>query len=100
MVLRYIKTFYFFEMDTENMIAQMVPGYLRKNIDKRSGENGHMIWYLLVVVILAALMGFFQVPIWIVYCILFILLMAKILQNPLLFGRDPDKIMTFLKKSK
>lgn len=59
-----------------------------------------MIWYLLIVVIITALMGFFQVPIWLMYSILLVLLLVNMLRNPLLFGRNPDKIMSFLKKSK
>ena len=59
-----------------------------------------MIWFFLLVVLFAFLMGFFQVPIWIMYGVLVVLLVFILFRNPLLFGRDAEKIMAYLKKSK
>ncbi|MFP5115939.1 hypothetical protein ACSU64_26870 [Bacillaceae bacterium C204] len=59
-----------------------------------------MIWFLLLVVLFAFLMGFFQVPIWLMYGILVVVLVFLMFRNPLLFGKDAEKIMAYLKKSK
>ncbi|MFF2448284.1 hypothetical protein ACFVSW_14385 [Neobacillus sp. NPDC058068] len=60
-----------------------------------------MIWFLLIVFIFALLMGVFQVPIWIMYSsVMAVILVFFLIRNPLLFGRDTKKMMTFLKKSK
>ncbi|MBT2730373.1 hypothetical protein J7E63_26420 [Bacillus sp. ISL-75] len=59
-----------------------------------------MIWFLLLVVLFAFLMGFFQVPIWIMYGVLFAVLVFIMFRNPLLFGKDAEKMMTYLKKSR
>ncbi|MFK9094269.1 hypothetical protein [Bacillus salipaludis] len=59
-----------------------------------------MIWLVLIVLIVAFLMGFFQVPIWIMYSVLVVFIVFFLIRNPLLFGRDPEKMMAFLKKSK
>ncbi|PGY13165.1 hypothetical protein [Bacillus sp. AFS031507] len=59
-----------------------------------------MIWFLLLVVLFAFLMGFFQVPIWIMYGVLVAVLVFIMFRNPLLFGKDAEKMMAYLKKSK
>lgn len=59
-----------------------------------------MIWFLLLVVLFAFLMGFFQVPIWIMYGVLVVVLILILYRNPLIFGKDAEKIMAYLKKSK
>ncbi|MFB3163898.1 hypothetical protein ABLO26_21335 [Neobacillus sp. 179-J 1A1 HS] len=59
-----------------------------------------MIWFLLFVFVFALLMGIFQVPIWIMYVVLILMVIFILLRNPLLFGKDADKIMEYLKKSK
>ena len=59
-----------------------------------------MIWFLLLVVLFAFIMGFFQVPIWIMYGVLVVALVLILFRNPLLFGKDAEKIMGYLKKSK
>ncbi|WP_144549690.1 hypothetical protein [Bacillus sp. X1(2014)] len=59
-----------------------------------------MIWFLLLIVLFAFMMGFFQVPIWIMYSILVVVLILILFRNPLLFGKDAEKIMAYLKKSK
>lgn len=59
-----------------------------------------MIWFLLLVFLFAFLMGIFQVPIWIIYGVLVVVLIVIMLRNPLLFGKDAEKMMAYLKKSK
>jgi hypothetical protein len=59
-----------------------------------------MIWFLLLVVLFAFLMGIFQVPIWIMYGVLVAVLVFIMFRNPLLFGKDAEKMMAYLKKSK
>ena len=59
-----------------------------------------MIWFLLLIVLLAFMMGFFQVPIWIMYGVLVVVLILILFRNPLIFGKDAEKIMAYLKKSK
>jgi ABC-type transport system involved in cytochrome bd biosynthesis fused ATPase/permease subunit len=59
-----------------------------------------MIWFLLLVVLFAFLMGIFQVPIWIMYAVLVAVLFFIMFRNPLLFGKDAEKMMAYLKKSK
>jgi ABC-type transport system involved in cytochrome bd biosynthesis fused ATPase/permease subunit len=59
-----------------------------------------MIWFLLFVFVFALLMGILQVPIWIMYVVLILMVIFILLRNPLLFGKDADKIMEHLKKSK
>ncbi|WP_066309955.1 hypothetical protein [Bacillus sp. FJAT-29814] len=59
-----------------------------------------MIWFLLIVLIMAFLMGFFQVPILIMYGILAVLFIIFLMRNPLLFGKDPEKMLATLRKSK
>ncbi|MEH7299941.1 hypothetical protein [Neobacillus drentensis] len=59
-----------------------------------------MIWFLLLVFLFALLMGIFQVPIWIMYGVLVLVLIYFLFRHPLLFGKDPKKMMTYLKKSK
>lgn len=59
-----------------------------------------MIWLLLLVIIFAFLMGFFQVSIWIMYSVLVVVIVFFLFRIPLLFGRDTEKMMNFLKKSK
>ena len=59
-----------------------------------------MIWFLLFVVLFALLMGIFQVPIWIMYGILIVVFIYFLFRNPLLFRKDAEKMMAYLKKSK
>ncbi|MEH7082522.1 hypothetical protein V7139_07265 [Neobacillus drentensis] len=59
-----------------------------------------MIWFLLLIVLFAFMMGFFQVPIWIMYGVLVGVLILILYRNPLIFGKDAEKIMAYLKKSK
>lgn len=59
-----------------------------------------MIWLLLLVFIFALVMGFFQVPIWIMYSVLVIMIVFFFIRNPLVFGKDPEKMVAYLKKSK
>ncbi|MFZ7946795.1 hypothetical protein [Neobacillus sp. 19] len=59
-----------------------------------------MIWLLLFVLIFAFLMGFFQVSIWIMYSVVVVVIVFFLFRIPLLFGRDTEKMMNFLKKSK
>ncbi|MEH7074236.1 hypothetical protein [Neobacillus drentensis] len=59
-----------------------------------------MIWFLLLAVLFAFIMGIFQVPIWIMYGILIVVFLFFMLRNPLLFGKDADKMMAYLRKSK
>lgn len=59
-----------------------------------------MIWLLLIVVLFAFLMGVFQVPIWIMYGVLVVVLVFIMFRNPLLFGKDAEKMVAYLKKSK
>ncbi len=59
-----------------------------------------MIWLFLLLILFAFLMGFFQVPIWIMYGVLAVVLIFFLFRNPLLFGKDPEKMMLYLKKSK
>lgn len=58
------------------------------------------VWFLLIVFVFALVMGFFQVPIWIMYSVLGVMLVFFIMRNPLIFGKDPEKMMVYLKKSK
>ncbi|SMQ81544.1 hypothetical protein SAMN05444673_4371 [Bacillus sp. OV166] len=59
-----------------------------------------MIWFLLLVVLFAFLMGVFQVPIWLMYGILIVVFIYFLFRNPLLFGKDAERMMAYLKKSK
>lgn len=59
-----------------------------------------MIWFFLFVVLFAFLMGIFEVSIWIMYGVLLVVLIFILFRNPLLFGKNPEKMMTYLKKSK
>ncbi|NHC43355.1 hypothetical protein G6549_26135 [Bacillus sp. MM2020_1] len=59
-----------------------------------------MIWFFLLIVLFAFLMGLFQVPIWIMYCVLLAVLVFIMFRNPLLFGKDAEKMMAYLKKAK
>ena len=59
-----------------------------------------MIWLLLLVFIFALVMGFFQVPIWIMYGVLVVMIVFFFIRNPLVFGKDPEKMVAYLKKSK
>jgi len=59
-----------------------------------------MIWFLLLIVLFAFMMGFFQVSIWIMYGVLVVVLILILFRNPLIFGKDAEKIMAYLKKSK
>ncbi|WP_413306269.1 hypothetical protein AA0X95_05435 [Bacillus sp. 1P10SD] len=59
-----------------------------------------MIWFLLLVFIFALVMGYFQVPIWIMYGVLAVMIIFFLIRNPLVFGKDPEKMMAYLKKSK
>ncbi|WP_462412845.1 DUF485 domain-containing protein [Neobacillus sp. Marseille-QA0830] len=59
-----------------------------------------MVWYLLLVGLFAFLMGFFNVPIWIMFGLLIVVLVFIVLRNPLLFEKDPEKMIEHLKKSK
>ncbi|MDQ1000376.1 ABC-type transport system involved in cytochrome bd biosynthesis fused ATPase/permease subunit [Neobacillus niacini] len=59
-----------------------------------------MIWFLLFSFVLAILMGIFQVPIWIMYVVLILMFLIVLSRNPLIFGKDAEKIMEYLKKSK
>jgi hypothetical protein len=59
-----------------------------------------MIWFLLLVFVFALLMGIFQVPIMVMYGVLIVVLVFFLLRNPLLFGKDNEKMMAYLKKSK
>jgi hypothetical protein len=63
------------------------------------GEN-FMIWFLLLVLIFAFLIGFFQIPIWIMFSGVAVMLVFSLIRNPLLFGRDTEKIIAYLKKSR
>ena len=59
-----------------------------------------MIWFLLLVFVFALVMGFFQVPIWIMYAVLTVMVIFFLIRNPLVFGKDSEKMMAYLKKSK
>lgn len=59
-----------------------------------------MVWFLLVVFVIALVMGFFQVPIWIMYGVFAVMIIFIFIRNPLVFGKDPEKIMAYIKKSK
>jgi hypothetical protein len=59
-----------------------------------------MILFLLLVVLFGLLMGYFQVPIWIMYGVLAVALVFIVFRNPLIFGRDTQKMMAYIKKSK
>jgi hypothetical protein len=59
-----------------------------------------MIWFMLLVVLFAFLMGIFLVPIGIMYGVLVAVLVFIMFRNPLLFGKDAEKMMAYLKKSK
>lgn len=59
-----------------------------------------MIWFFLVVVLIAALMGFFQVSIWIMYVVVIVFTVFILLRNPIIFGKDAEKILAYLKRSK
>ncbi|WP_342043811.1 hypothetical protein [Bacillus sp. OTU2372] len=59
-----------------------------------------MIWFLLLVFVFALVMGYFQVPIWIMYVVLAVMIIFFLIRNPLLFGKDPEKMLAYLKKSK
>ncbi|MCL6573222.1 MAG: hypothetical protein K6T88_16315 [Bacillus sp. (in: Bacteria)] len=57
-----------------------------------------MIWLLLHV--FALVMGYLQVPIWFMYGVLAVMSIFFLIRNPLVFGKDPEKMMAYLKKSK
>jgi hypothetical protein len=57
-----------------------------------------MIWFFLLIVLFAFLMGLFQIPIWIMYCVLLAVLVFIMFRNPLLFGKDAEKMMAYFKK--
>ena len=59
-----------------------------------------MIWLMLLVFIFALVMGFFQVPIWIMYGVLVVMIVFFFIRNPLVFGKDTEKMVAYLKKSK
>jgi hypothetical protein len=59
-----------------------------------------MIWFFLLVFLFAFLMGIFQVPIWIMYAVLVVVGAFFLVRNPLLFGKDAEKVLAYLKKSK
>ncbi|MBU8919274.1 hypothetical protein BGM25_24875 [Bacillus sp. FJAT-29953] len=59
-----------------------------------------MIWILVLVFLFAFLMGVFQVPIWIMFGVLAVAVVFILLRNPLIFGKDAEKMMVYLKKSK
>jgi hypothetical protein len=59
-----------------------------------------MIWFFLLVFLFAFLMGIFQVSIWIMYVVLVVVVVFLFVRNPLLFGKDPEKTLEYLKKSK
>lgn len=59
-----------------------------------------MIWFFILVVLIAFLMGVFQIPLWIMYGVLVVVFVFVCFRNPFLFGKDTDKIMAYLKKSK
>ncbi|TWE01939.1 hypothetical protein FB550_105311 [Neobacillus bataviensis] len=59
-----------------------------------------MIWFLLLVFVFALVMGYFQVPIGIMYGILAVMIIFFLIRNPLVFGKDPEKMLAYLKKSK
>lgn len=59
-----------------------------------------MVWFLLVVFVIAIVMGFLGVPIWIMYSVFAVMIIFIFILNPLVFGKDPEKIMAYIKKSK
>ncbi|MCH6264512.1 hypothetical protein [Neobacillus citreus] len=59
-----------------------------------------MIWILVLVFLFAFLMGVFQVPIWIMFGVLAVAVVFILVRNQLIFGKDAEKIMSYLNKSK
>ncbi|MDF2859638.1 MAG: hypothetical protein K0Q87_5489 [Neobacillus sp.] len=59
-----------------------------------------MIWLLLLVFVFALVMGYLQVPIWFMYSVLAVMIIFFLIRNPLVFGKDPEKMMAYLKKAK
>ncbi|WP_028778711.1 hypothetical protein [Shimazuella kribbensis] len=59
-----------------------------------------MIWFLLLVFVFASVLGYFQAPIWFMYGVLAVMIIFFLIRNPLVFGKDPEKMMVYLKKSK
>jgi hypothetical protein len=59
-----------------------------------------MIWFLLILFIFGLVMGLFHVPVWIVYSVVGVMLVIFMVRNPLLFGKDTEKMEAYLKKSK
>lgn len=50
--------------------------------------------------VFALVMGYLQVPIWFMYCVLAVMIIFFLIRNPLVFGKDPEKMMAYLKKAK
>jgi hypothetical protein len=59
-----------------------------------------MIWLLILVFVFAFVMGLLQIPIWLMYGVLAVMIIFFFIRNPLVFGKDPEKMMAYLKKSK
>lgn len=59
-----------------------------------------MIWLLILVFVFAFVMGLLQIPIWLMYGVLAVMIIFFLIRNPLVFGKDPEKMIAYLKKSK
>jgi hypothetical protein len=61
-----------------------------------------MFWFFIVIFFADLLLGLMQAPLWLFILVNLVFLLAFMLKSfyPVLFEKNPDKIMTFMKKSK
>ncbi|WP_226678226.1 hypothetical protein [Mesobacillus jeotgali] len=61
-----------------------------------------MFWFFIGIFFADLLLGFMQAPVWLFILVNLVFLMAFMSKSfyPVLFEKDPDKIMTFMRKSK
>ena len=61
-----------------------------------------MFWFFIGIFFADLLLGFMQAPVWLFILVNLVFLSVAMLKSfyPVLFEKDPDKIMTFMRKSK
>ncbi|MBT2685046.1 hypothetical protein [Bacillus sp. ISL-37] len=61
-----------------------------------------MFWFFIVIFFADLFLGLMQAPVWLFILVNLVFLLVFMLKSfyPVLFEKDPDKIMTFMKKSK
>jgi hypothetical protein len=59
-----------------------------------------MNWWFVLLFFVAVTLGFLQIPLWISLIVIVSFSIFIFMMNPLLFGKDADKMMDYLRKSK